>query len=143
MITQYGIKYHVDLSGAIRQISRDMIFEPTATTPFVKLSEDEKLLTVKGNSSMQDIHLFYDPVISRTKEYLEAKGQLSVHLMFKTLNTSSVKVLFDLFKYFRSQTKAGAKIRVVWAAESDHPEMLETGLDFSEIYELNFTFLTI
>lgn len=143
MITQFGIKYHVDLSGVITQISRDMILEPSLTTPFVKLSEDQKLLSIKGNSTQPEMQHFYEPVISRTRTFLENSGQLEVHLLFKSLNTSSIKVLFDLFKYFRSEKQLGADIKVVWAAESDHPEMLETGMDFSQLYDLNFTFLTV
>lgn len=143
MITQSGTKYHVNLSGSITQVSKDMILEPTRKTPFVKFSEDEKILSIKGNSIEVDMHNFYHPVVSRTRTYLSGREKLRVHLFFNSINTSTVKVLFDLFKFFRNKNNEGADIQFVWAAEAGSPDIMETGRDFSELYNLNFKFLSI
>ncbi|MEQ8473323.1 MAG: SiaC family regulatory phosphoprotein, partial [Marinoscillum sp.] len=69
---------------------------------------------------------------------MDEKQGCQLELFFKTLNTSTVKVLFDLFKYLRNEKLKGNDVRVTWRAEVSNPDMLETGMDFSELFDLNF-----
>ena len=118
-----------------------LTLEPTATTPFLKYSSAENLLVIKGKSVKPDMHEFYHAPLQRFKAELKNSNQLKVHLCFYDLNTSTAKVLFDLFKYLRMRAAGGTNIEVIWGAEVTNHEMIETGKDFAEIYELKFRFL--
>ncbi|RED91629.1 SiaC family regulatory phosphoprotein [Marinoscillum furvescens] len=116
--------------------------EPTEKTPFVRFSNREFKLQVKGASVAMDMHDFYNPILSEFKKAADYMPQVTVELYFSNLNTSTAKVLFDLFKYLRSLAMGGKKVKVIWGSEAGNTDMLETGMDYQEIYELEFEFVS-
>lgn len=132
-----------DQTRMIPHSYEETIIEPTRVTPFVRYSEAEKSLMIKGNSTRPDMHEFYYPILRRLKEEQKYSKHLKIHVFFGDINTSTAKVLFDLFKYLRMRSAQGAEVEVTWGAEATNTEMLETGKDYSEIYDLNFKFLVM
>lgn len=102
----------MNCTGVIRQ-TQYLILGSTPNTPFIKYSETVRHF-MKGYSSKVDMHHFYYSVISRFKKYLTENKVFIVLLYFKYLNTSTVKVLFDLFKFVIIKDTAGGKINIVW-----------------------------
>lgn len=143
MNTQYGIRYRLEDSGVFNAYNRDMIVEPTKSTPFVKYSENEGVFMVKGNSFQPDMHLFYEPLLSRIKAHVEKGQDLDIVLFFNLINSSTAKVLFDLFKFIRLHQGGKSKMSIAWCSEVNNHEMHETGEDFAEIYDLNFKFFSL
>lgn len=142
MTTQYATKYYMNFTGIVSQQSKDMIIEPTAKTPFIKYSEDEEVLMIKGNSTEMDMQHFYYPVISKFKSYMETNRSFKVYFFLKDMNTSTAKVLFDLFKYVNLKKNLGTKVEIAWGTEHSNEEMLQTGKDFAELYGLTFKYIS-
>ena len=142
MVTQYGTRYTIDLSGVVSKRYRDMIIEPTSQTPFIKFSEEEGIFMIKGNSTRENIQQVYEPVISKVKCLLDQDKPLKIYLFFKNLNLGTVRILFDFLKFVSSKQKSGnRKIQITWGTESSCLEMHEVGRDFAEMYEVKFDFI--
>ncbi|MEQ8580290.1 MAG: SiaC family regulatory phosphoprotein [Marinoscillum sp.] len=116
------------------------VIEPTTKTPFVCYDEHNQVLMIKGNSTNLDMQNFYHEILTIVKVNLEQADQLTVSFCFQNINTSTAKVLFDFFKYLRCMRAAGKRIQVIWSAKTDN-EMMETGRDFAEIYDLDFHYM--
>lgn len=123
--------------------SPDLHIKPTTRTPYVRLSHLDDKLTIKGNATALDLEGFYAPIISRVQRHLRIFKKLKVQIMFDDLNASTAKFLFDFFKTLRNAQMAGSHIEVVWAAPVSNLEMLETGRDFAELYDLNFRIVPV
>ena len=119
----------------------NLMLDPTGTTPFVSYDKETKFLIVKGNASDPNMQEFFDPIFSAVKRDAVDSNNLKVYFYFKAMNTSTVKVLFDLFKYLRVRVAEGTKVQVVWGADAYDLEMMETGRELSELYNLNFRYL--
>ena len=113
------------------------VIEPTSKTPFVCYDNFNKVLMVKGSSLNPEMQLFYHEILSQVKKDLEGNDRLTVSFCFQDINTSTAKVLFDFFKYLRSKRAQGKHVQVIWSADAND-EMMETGRDFAEIYDLEF-----
>lgn len=120
------------------QKRRSILVEPTNNTPFVTYNRNTNHLQIKGDSKALNILEFYAPLISELKRNTYRCHDCHVELFFKTLNTSTVKILFDLFKFLGGQKRVGKNIKVTWSARLKDLEILETGMDFSELFDLNF-----
>lgn len=143
MNTQYGTRYRLDINGMFAVYQQDLIVEPTSNTPFVKYSRSENVFMIKGNSMGMDIDHFYYSLIERAKGHVKVGLPLDVIFFYNILNPTTAKVLFDFFKFVRDKKRAGAIIDVTWCAEGNNEDMIQTGKDFAEIYDLNFKFVTI
>lgn len=121
--------------------SGNMIIEATARTPFVKYSANKRALQLKGYSIEMDMHHFYNPIISHVKKDLEKNRELNVYMDLEDLNTSTAKILFNLFSFLSQQKEAGSQITIFWKANT--PEMAETAMDFAVFTGLNFEIRTL
>lgn len=113
--------------------------EATKDTPFIEYSELANYLVIKGNSYGLNVYDFYQPVIDSFKTKFKDGESCHVDLSFDKLNTSSAKILFDLFKFLRTKQKAGARTKVIWRSHKNDIDMYKTGMDFAEIFDLTFT----
>lgn len=123
--------------------SPDLHIKPTARTPYVRLSHLDDKLVIKGSATALDLEGFYAPIISRVQRHLRIYKKLRVQILFDDLNASTAKFLFDFFKTLRNAQMAGAQIDVTWAAPISNFEMLETGRDFADLYDLNFRIVPV
>lgn len=113
------------------------IMEPTSTTPYVKYNKFANTLTIKGASTRQAMDEFYSLSIQKFKSNLASKKYGTLNLNFKTFNTSTAKVLFDLFKSIRDEKAAGAAVKIRWEVFLTELDMLETAKDFAELFDLD------
>lgn len=119
---------------------QDHVVQATKETPYVKYNKVERSLCIRGRSTGKNMNDFYAPFIQKSLRDLKAGNSMKVELFFQNINTSTVKVLFDMFKAFRTAQAGGAKINVLWICEMDNEAMLETGADLSELYGLPFQY---
>lgn len=119
----------------------NLMLDPTRTTPFVSYDKETKFLIIKGHASDPHIQEFFDSIFSAVKRDTVDSRNLRVYFYFKSMSTGTIKALFDLFKYLRVRVAAGTKVQVVWGADACDHEMMETGRELSELYDLNFRYL--
>ena len=115
----------------------NFIIEPTSNTPYVKHNKFANTLTIKGSSTREEMGGFYRTVVEKFKMGLATKKYGTLNLNFKTFNTSTAKVLFDLFKSIRDHKASGAAVKIRWEVFLTELDMLETAKDFAELFDLD------
>ncbi|WP_421875258.1 SiaC family regulatory phosphoprotein [Marinoscillum sp.] len=115
----------------------DEEIEPTATTPYVKFNRFANTLNIKGTSTRVEMDKFYASNVSKFMTNLRDKKYGMLNLNFKTFNTSTAKVLFDLFKFIREQKSAGAIVKIKWEIFATEMDMYDTAKDYAELFDLD------
>ena len=113
---------------------------PTTTTPGVYFDSTKGKLELIGRSSPENSVQFYQPIRSALSSTVESE-KLEVMIKMEYFNTSSSKCIYDLFKEIRNLQSSGKDINVQWYYESEDPDMLEAGEDYSEVLDIPFIFV--
>lgn len=117
--------------------------EPQKRTPFVKFKRDQGLLLIKGTSIEKNAMDFYGPLVTIVDSYLSEEEKLTCYFYFKEFNLATAKSLFQLFKTLGEYHLLEKKITINWFADWHNNEMIQTGIDFSELYGLKMHILPI
>jgi hypothetical protein len=116
-----------------------MNFEIQATprTPFLMLNTKSYRIVLEGESYPEDTKKFYDEPMSTLHKFLGMDHPENVVSQFKLkyFNSSSAKVLLDLFLVIEEAAVRGNKMTIEWHFTKDDDNMRELGEEFSE--ELN------
>jgi len=116
-----------------------MNFEIQATprTPFLMLDTKSYRIVLEGESYPEDTKKFYDEPMSTLHKFLGMDHPENVVSQFKLkyFNSSSAKVLLDLFLVIEEAAVRGNKMTIEWHFTKDDDNMRELGEEFSE--ELN------
>lgn len=116
--------------------------EPTKSTPEIFFRPEKKTLYIKGQSYPENAFKFYSPLLDWVKTYLKdltGKFTLELHIIY--LNTSSSKIMLDLFDFLEEQSEAGKDVEVNWYYDPENSFALEYGQEFKE--DLNIPFNVI
>jgi hypothetical protein len=106
----------------------------TARTPEISLDLASLTCKIEGESYPEDTVKFYTPALASIWSFLETRHASPVTFMFKLkyFNSSSAKVLIELFHALESSAKLGNVVNVQWHFISDDDNMRELGEEFSE-----------
>ncbi len=113
--------------------------EGTPKTPTIVLDPQEGLLEIKGRSNPENSVEFYKPVMNWIDEYIRSPGNKTmVNIQLEHFNTSSSKMILDIFKRLESVLEAKHEVIVNWYYEEDDEEILEAGETYESMSELPF-----
>lgn len=120
----------------------NLIIEPTKYTPEIRFDAGTHLLEIRGETYPENTAEFYAPIFKWLEEYLaEASNDaITVNLEINYFNSSSSKVLMDMFDKFESASNGGKQISLNWIYDRENESALEYGEEFREdleILELN------
>jgi len=106
----------------------------TARTPKLLLDTEKRLFVIEGESYPEDTKKFYDQPIQQVCSYLEQPHDAEVVCQFKLkyFNSSTAKVLMDLFTTIDGSASKGNPMKVEWHFVADDDNMRELGEEFSE-----------
>lgn len=113
----------------------DMIdIAATARTPSISFKPAEGLFVLEGESYPEDTKKFYDGPLANVYAYLAQGSVPPSKFVFrlKYFNSSSAKVLMDLFVAIEESAVAGNTMHVEWHYAEDDDNMQELGEEFSE-----------
>ncbi|BAP44246.1 DUF1987 domain-containing protein [Pseudomonas sp. 21LCFQ02] len=118
----------------------NFFIEATATSPEVDFRYDQRLLTIKGESYPENAAAFYAPIVQQLRDFLAncAGVEVTANIALAYFNSSSTKMLFNIFDTLDHAAMAGNKIVVNWY----HDEEDETIFEFGEELQADFTSLT-
>jgi hypothetical protein len=108
--------------------------QATARTPLITFNPAEAIFLLEGESYPEDTKKFYDTPLATVYAYLRQSGLKPSKFIFrlKYFNSSSAKVLMDLFVAIEESALAGNMISVEWHHAADDDNMQELGEEFSE-----------
>lgn len=120
----------------------NLIIEATKYTPEITFNADTNILEIKGETYPENTAEFYAPVFEWLEIYLNQlqDQDVTLNLEITYFNSSSSKVLMDLFDRFEEAFKAGKKITLNWIYDKDNESAQEYGEEFQEdleVLELN------
>ncbi len=115
----------------------DLFIEASKYTPAILFDYKNHLLEIKGESYPENIAEFYAPIFSWIEQYVEKlqdqKATINIDLIY--FNSSSSKILLDLFDILESAAEEGKNIEVNWIYEEGDEDGLEFGEEFQEDFK--------
>ena len=108
----------------------------TKSSPKIELNFETNLHTIKGESYPENTMEFYTPILDWLKEYIEnldCKAVFNFEIIY--FNSSSSKILMDIFDMFEEACENGKSIIINWIYDDDNDAALEYGEEFAEDLE--------
>ena len=115
----------------------NLFIAATATSPEIDFRFDENVLSLRGESYPENAAAFYAPVIERLNGWLKAceNVAITVEVTLTYFNSSSTKMLFNVFDALERAASAGNEVQVNWYRDAED----ETILEFGEELQTDFT----
>ena len=113
-----------------------VIIEGTKYSPKVEFDPTGKL-SIEGRSIIEDPGIFYNPIIEWINNC--KSGTISVKMKIEYMNTSSTKLILNLFKAVKDNFNSN-NVDIKWYYEEDDEEMLEIGKDFESMIHIPIDF---
>lgn len=109
----------------------------TERSPEISLDFAKNVFLIKGESYPEDVKEFYGEPIGKLEQHLSGLEGADVTFTFEFIyfNSSSAKVLMNLFEMLDETAERGNNVTVIWAFESDDDNMEELGEEFGEDLE--------
>ncbi len=110
----------------------DLNIEGTLKTPTISFSEKEKRLLIEGRSTPEDPIQFYEPLISKLKDFVKSPiGKMEIDFKLEYFNTTSSLVILDVLKHLQSVNTVNNEVVINWHYDKDDEDLLEVGEDYS------------
>ena len=110
------------------------------TPELVFLNTGEFMIT--GSSRPENVHSFYNPLLEWLNEYIKTKPKkINVTVDVEYLNSSSVKMLVEIFRILKKTTAKKTEVNFNWKYESEDAESLEQGKGFEKMTGHPFKFI--
>ena len=117
--------------------------EATPETPAVLMDKKNGIFEIQGKSFPEEARSFYQPVLNWLEQYgTNPNEQTSLDINLEYYNTSSSKMLLEVFKRIKSLHKNGSSVEIRWHYPEDDEDMLEAGEDYEEILQIPFKYIS-
>jgi len=112
----------------------DVYIDATNTSPEVDFHFSQHQLTLRGESYPENASAFFGPITEALREYLEQTQNQIIEVVVELtyFNSSSTKVLFNIFEMLSTATKNNNTINLHWRYDEDDDTILEFGDDLHE-----------
>ncbi len=108
--------------------------DATKSTPRIFFDERKNVLELRGESYPENTSEFYDPLFKwldkHLDELLEESFTVDIELIY--FNSSSSKILMNLFDRLEEKAEEGKNIAVNWIYDKKNDSSLEYGEEFKE-----------
>jgi hypothetical protein len=111
----------------------DLFIAATADSPEVNFRFSANALSLKGESYPENAAAFYGDVIARTRTFLSGQvGPVTVDVALAYFNSSSTKMLFNLFDALNEAAERGVKVVLNWYHDADDDTIQEFGQELHD-----------
>ena len=116
---------------------KNLLIQATKYTPEIDFKLETKVLNIIGKSYPENTFEFYKPITNWIELFFsEFKNEtVNFNLDLEYLNSSSLKVYFDLFDLLEDASNNGATIKIKWIYDEENDISQETGEDFIEDFK--------
>ncbi|MEN9445408.1 MAG: hypothetical protein RIS47_2299 [Bacteroidota bacterium] len=116
----------------------------TSNTPWVLLDKTQNKFRFQGKSFPENTADFYEPVIAWLDGYSKEPNKKTViEMQFDYFNTSSAKMILEVFKKIKDVKEAGSDVLVRWKYLSMDEEMQEVGEEYEFMVDIPFEYVEI
>lgn len=119
---------------------KELLRTQTEKSPEINFSPTG-LLRIKGISVIENIHEFYNEVLSWLNEF-SRNPPAKVHLIFEIeyLNTSSTKMCVTIARRVAELETRSQDVRITWRYQEEDEDMLELGKEVEYFSGTDFVF---
>jgi len=112
--------------------------EKSIKTPMVEFNSNGEL-KIEGRSIPENTVEFYTIPLNWLKTFANNRpSDINLHITLDFFNTSSSKLLLDIFKLLEQMQKQRTIVNVYWHYSEDNENMQEAGEDYKGILKLPF-----
>jgi hypothetical protein len=112
-------------------------------SPSVLFNPDGNL-QMWGRSLPENALEIYNPIFNWLDNYISSPSdQTTVEVKLEYFNTTSSKLIYEMFKRFEEINSNGNKINVKWYYESDDPDLEEEGKLLAKIIKLDIELIPV
>jgi hypothetical protein len=105
----------------------------TQSTPAIKADWASGVLSLQGDSYPENSYEFFAQVIDWIDEFLtESNRDLTLELSLLYLNTSSIKVIMDIFDRLEEAYHGGRSVAVNWHYDRRNERVVQMAQEFKE-----------
>lgn len=116
----------------------------TIKSPTLDFNYEKGVLDISGRSHPEHAINIYEPALQWLDEYAKnPRPDTTVNVSLEYFNTSSSKVIFDIFRRLEKLHAAGNKIVVKWHYEEDDDDLKEEGEMFSELVKVPIELVSV
>ena len=115
----------------------NLFIAATKSSPEINFDCQQHTLEIRGESYPENTAEFYTPILRWIQEYLGSTEDhlISIYMELVYFNSSSAKVLMDLFDILDTSAKTGKRITINWVYDKRNASALEAGEEFQEEVE--------
>ncbi len=111
----------------------DLVIEGTVSSPSVKGDWQNGVLFMEGDSYPENSYELYSTMVAWITQYLkESTNPLTLELTLLYLNTSSIKVMMDVFDEMEECFQEGRQVAVNWYFDTENERVAELAEEFKE-----------
>lgn len=111
----------------------DLVIEGTTSSPRVKGDWQNGKLYMEGDSYPENSYELYRPMVAWATRYLKESAEpLTLELTLLYLNTSSIKVIMDIFDEMEDVFQEGRQVAVNWYFDAENERVAELAEEFKE-----------
>ena len=115
-----------------------LYIEATEETPEVKLDPAQNIFSISGRSLPEDSVAFYQPIFAWIESFTaEATQDIDFEFFMEYFNTSSSKQIVKILVLLEKLNE-NVFTQVIWKYHSDDTDMMESGLRFSKLLDIEF-----
>ncbi|ETR74025.1 MAG: lipoprotein [Candidatus Magnetoglobus multicellularis str. Araruama] len=123
----------------------NLVINKTKTTPEINFDCNTHQLSISGHSYPENISEFYGSIFMWLEEYLDQVDEdqsITVNIDLTYFNSTSSKVMMDMFDIFDEAVDDGKNITLNWIYDKEDPDSLEFGEEFQDNLEnMQMTFV--
>lgn len=120
----------------------DLKIVSTQSTPLIETDSSRGVIYMEGDSYPENSFEFYSDLVAWVSQYLNEQGRpLVLELALLYLNTSSIKVMMDIFDELEDAYQQGREITVNWRYDLDNERVAELAEEFKEDCSFSFNII--
>lgn len=120
---------------------KNLIIEATKSSPSVRLNAETRIIDISGESYPENAAKFYAPIVDWLDTFfsLTDHSPITVNITLHYFNSSSSKILMDIFDRLDKAHIHGIPVTVNWRCHEENDTAIECGEEFKkEIEHINF-----
>ncbi len=122
---------------------KKLILNKTKNTPQITFDKKAGNFEISGRSLPEEVTSFFSPVFEWLNEYVAKPNDKTVFkFKLEYVNSSTRRVLHEILTVLERVKAQGKDITIAWYYLDDDIEMKEVGIDYSEIIDLPFDFIS-
>ena len=115
--------------------------EKGTDTPEIILDAQNNVFEISGRSYPEDTKEFFTPVLDWMDKYVQSPNEeTTFNFKLQYFNSSSYKPIYDILGKLGTAKSKGKTVKVIWHYKKGDRDMKETGEEFSDMFELDFSF---